>query len=93
MRVRRRYARKLANFVEDVPLSYLLKRDKGRCQLCGDQLSEATKFPHPKTPTQDHIVPLSRGGRHERSNLQLACFACNRQKGNRSRGEQLLLVG
>jgi len=89
----RRYARRLAGFVEDVPLSYLFERDKGCCQLCGDALSASTKYPHPKTATQDHIIPLSKGGTHERKNLQLACFDCNRRKSNRDTGQQMLKVG
>lgn len=92
-RVRQRYARRLAGFVEDVPLSYLWERDKGTCQLCGDLLSTETKYPHPKCATQDHIIPLSKGGTHERRNLQLACFDCNRRKTNRDTGQQMLKAG
>jgi 5-methylcytosine-specific restriction endonuclease McrA len=33
--------------------------------------------------TIDHIVPLSRGGKHEASNLAPACFSCNSSKCNR----------
>jgi 5-methylcytosine-specific restriction endonuclease McrA len=93
VRVRRRAARRLAGFVEDVPLSYLWERDKGMCQLCGDELSLAVKYPHPKCATQDHIIPLSKGGTHERRNLQLACFDCNRRKNNRDIGQRMLAVG
>jgi 5-methylcytosine-specific restriction endonuclease McrA len=35
----------------------------------------------------DHIVALSRGGRHERSNLQLLCRPCNRAKGTKDSAE------
>ncbi len=34
--------------------------------------------------TIDHITPLSRGGQHVISNLQLMCHTCNAIKGNRS---------
>lgn len=33
--------------------------------------------------TIDHIVPLSRGGKHEADNLAPACFSCNSSKGSR----------
>jgi hypothetical protein len=32
----------------------------------------------------EHIVPLSRGGSNDESNLWLACPLCNRHKGNRT---------
>jgi 5-methylcytosine-specific restriction endonuclease McrA len=70
-------------FVEDVSLAELFERDNGRCQICGHELSMDTRWPNPHTPTRDHIVPLSKGGTHERSNLQLACAVCNVRKGNR----------
>jgi 5-methylcytosine-specific restriction endonuclease McrA len=41
-----------------------------RCLCCG---SEAM-------PTQDHIVPLSKGGRHHPTNLQPLCRICNERK-------------
>lgn len=31
----------------------------------------------------DHIIPLSRGGQHRISNMQITCWPCNRWKGNR----------
>ena len=31
----------------------------------------------------DHVVPLSRGGRHEANNLAPACFSCNSSKSDR----------
>ena len=34
--------------------------------------------------TIDHIVPLSRGGTHRLSNLQLLCEECNSAKSNHS---------
>ncbi len=33
--------------------------------------------------TVDHIMPISRGGSHRRTNLQIAHKACNSGKGNR----------
>jgi 5-methylcytosine-specific restriction endonuclease McrA len=82
-RQNKRHAALQAVFVEDVSLAELFERDNGRCKLCGCELSMTTKWPHPKTPTRDHVIPLSKGGTHERSNLQLACAECNVRKGNR----------
>jgi 5-methylcytosine-specific restriction endonuclease McrA len=33
-------------------------------------------------PTVDHIVPLSKGGKHVFSNVRLVCLSCNSSKGN-----------
>lgn len=70
-------------FIEEVSLEFLFERDHGRCQLCGYKLSMETKRPDPRTPTRDHIIPLSKGGTHERTNMQLACDVCNVRKSNR----------
>lgn len=37
--------------------------------------------------TIDHIVPLSRGGKHEASNLAPACLPCNASKGSKLTSE------
>ena len=34
--------------------------------------------------TQDHVVPLSRGGRHDRTNIVPACRSCNSRKHTKS---------
>lgn len=79
----KRHASFLTAFVEDVSLAFLFERDHGRCQLCSHELSMDTKRPDPRTPTRDHIIPLSKGGTHERKNMQLACDVCNVRKSNR----------
>lgn len=44
--------------------------------------------------TQDHIVPLSRGGsRRDQSNLQTMCTKCNNNKGDRLMSELLHITG
>jgi 5-methylcytosine-specific restriction protein A len=37
----------------------------------------------------DHIAPLSKGGTHDRSNYQLLCKECAKQKDARDRGRPL----
>lgn len=39
--------------------------------------------------TIDHIVPLSRGGKHEADNLTAACYSCNCSKGAKMLDEWL----
>lgn len=53
----------------------------GSCGICDEPIDRATKYPHPLSPSVDHIVPLSKGGTHEQSNLQWAHLVCNQRKG------------
>ncbi len=41
----------------------------------------------PKKLTQDHVVPLSRGGTHWPVNLQPLCLSCNASKGARNQAD------
>ena len=54
------------------------------CAICGKPVDFSLKYPHPLSPTIDHIIPLDKGGHpSDIDNLQLAHFTCNRQKSNR----------
>lgn len=46
-----------------------------RCAYCGRD---------DRTLTQDHLIPLSKGGGHTASNVVPACRPCNSRKGNRA---------
>jgi len=54
----------------------VLKDSNGRCALCGISAKE-------RPLDVDHIIPRSRGGNNELSNLQALCSKCNRSKGNK----------
>ncbi len=66
------------------PLGYIsgtvryevLKAAKFRCELCGVSADECAL-------EVDHIVPRSKGGSDEMTNLQALCYVCNAMKGNR----------
>jgi HNH endonuclease len=62
----RRASRRLAASLR----AAVLARDQGRCRRC----RRATDL------EIDHIVPVSRGGSSEESNLQTLCRRCNRRK-------------
>ena len=54
------------------------------CGICGKPVDKSLKFPHPMSPTVDHIIPIDRGGHPSAiENLQLAHFCCNRQKSDK----------
>ncbi len=65
-------------FRSSVPLTRraLFARDRGRCGYCGAPAS-----------TVDHVVPRSRGGRHEWANVVVACARCNHVKADRTVSE------
>lgn len=54
----------------------LFARDRHVCAYCGSPFSEPEL-------TVEHIQPVSRGGRHEWTNVVTACRSCNTRKGNR----------
>lgn len=54
------------------------------CGICGKPVDFTLKYPHPMSPTVDHIIPVSKGGHpFDLANLQLAHRCCNRQKGDK----------
>lgn len=52
-------------------------RDGYRCQYCARSFTS-------RELTLDHVIPVSRGGRKEWTNIVTACRRCNQKKGNRS---------
>lgn len=73
----------------------IILRDGGKCQICGRKVALSKEVPHPLSPTLDHIIPLSKGGKHDPKNVRLAHFVCNLKKhdGTSDNGDQLRLFG
>lgn len=58
-------------------------RDMWHCRICGIETPRELRGTFkPNAPELDHIVPITRGGKHTFANSQLACRACNTKKGN-----------
>ena len=54
------------------------------CGICGKPVDFSLKYPHPLSPTVDHIIPVAKGGHPtDISNLQLAHRCCNREKSDK----------
>ncbi len=67
-------------FRRQVTNTFLFARDAYRCQFCGRSAEELK----PRVClTRDHLIPLSRGGTNEWTNVITACSTCNTRKGNR----------
>ena len=54
----------------------LMQRDKSICQICGEPVAFADA-------SLDHIIPISRGGSDEATNIRLAHLFCNVSRGNK----------
>lgn len=75
--VPRRFRRQVTNI-------FLFARDDYQCQYCGRRSSELKPR---ESLTRDHLVPMSRGGTNEWSNVVTACSSCNTRKANRMPAE------
>ena len=71
--VPRRFRRQVTN-------TFLFARDRYRCQYCGRSAAELKPR---ESLTRDHLIPLSRGGTNDWTNVVTACSPCNTRKGNR----------
>lgn len=62
----------------------IFMRDGWRCQICGVSTPQTRRGTyHKNAPELDHIIPLSKGGKHTRTNVQCACRACNGEKSDK----------
>lgn len=79
----KRRSAKISRGVFKISKKEILKIISSPCVACGsyDKI------------TMDHIVPLSRGGKHSIGNLQPLCFSCNASKNNRVMTEWILSKG
>lgn len=76
-----RYRARLKNaFVEKIDYKEIYIRDNYVCQICGEPVKMNEKYPHPLSSSIDHIIPLAKGGTHERKNVQLSHLTCNLHK-------------
>lgn len=60
----------------------VIKRDNHTCQACGTTEGRMTA---------DHIVPRSKGGTDDMTNLRCLCLSCNSSKGNRDKPRETWL--
>ncbi|MBF8189116.1 HNH endonuclease [Nonomuraea sp. K274] len=83
-RAHARRADKLGLGSAKVVLSHLIERDEKVCGICSALVVDTTG---PMKPSIDHIIPLSRGGEHSMTNVQLSHYRCNLSKNNKLESE------
>jgi 5-methylcytosine-specific restriction endonuclease McrA len=90
---RRRARKSNAPTVEKFTRTEVFERDAWRCGICRRKVDSKLAYPHPLSPSLDHIVPLSKGGEHTKANTRLAHLRCNVIRRDQGAPEQLALVG
>lgn len=76
----RRFVHVPRKFRRQVTNTFLFARDRYQCQFCG---RSEIHLGYRECFTRDHLVPLSRGGSNDWTNVVTACSTCNTRKGNR----------
>jgi Restriction endonuclease len=73
---RRRRYRLHAVSCGPIDLQAIWERDKGICHLCKEPVDR-------KDLNFDHIIPVSKGGKHSQENLAVSHERCNKRKGRK----------
>jgi hypothetical protein len=75
--------RRISRQIPRVTQFRVLKRENQICSNCGNSVRDQDiEF--------DHIIPWSKGGSSEESNIRLLCINCNRKKSDRYEDEYLV---
>ena len=78
--------KELRNISRDIPRPTqfkVLRRDGYICQNCKQHIDD-------ENINFDHIIPWSKGGPSEESNLRLLCAKCNKKRGNNFESQYLV---
>ena len=68
-------------YVSNKKRGRIFNKTDGKCAYCGDPLEPFGNW------EIDHVLPKSRGGGNEITNLSAACHSCNRIKGTKTANE------
>ncbi len=62
----------------------VIARDGKVCAMCGENIS-------PEEVQFDHIIPYSKGGSSDESNIRVLCEECNKKRSNNFEAEKLIV--
>lgn len=85
-----RRARVRQTQVEAIDPREIFARDGWRCGICRAKVTRTLAYPHPRSASLDHVLPLAKGGTHTRENVQCAHLECNLAKRDSVEGQALL---
>jgi hypothetical protein len=62
----------------------IFERDNWKCWICKTKVDRNKAYPHPMSPTIDHVIPLSKGGPDAAYNVACAHWGCNLGKSDKA---------
>lgn len=75
--------RNISRNISSVTKRRIIRRDENICQICNTHIrDDEIQF--------DHIIPWSKGGSSDESNIRILCANCNRKRGNNFESEYLI---
>lgn len=72
--VARQHSKRTTGKLTKTIIEELQRKAEYKCKYCGKSEKDGIKL------SVDHIVPVSKGGTNEISNLQILCMPCNQRK-------------
>lgn len=81
-RFRRRTRMKNVRY-EVVTESDVINAHGTNCHICEGFIDFSLTWPHPKSKSMDHVIPIAKGGTHVLANVKLAHLTCNLRKSDK----------
>lgn len=78
----RDFAQSRSQWISYADRRRIYEEDSWTCQICGELTSKVFDSNNLWSPTLDHVIPRSKGGSDDRSNLRTAHLWCNSLRGD-----------